>query len=261
MKSSDCFNCHAVEQQVVGPAFLAIAEKYRNEPGGLDASVRRVREGSTGIWGQVPMLPHPQHTTDEVTIMLRWVFGLEKGKGVPSLVRGLTGEAIPPNSDKPGRFVLEANYTDAGRAPAGALTGSAHVALRSRRLEAEREEVHGATTMGTAIGSINHGHYVKFANVNLAEVGAIRARASSGNVGGTIEFRSGSVTGPLLGSVEVPNTGGWDKWIEPQSKLDADAKRTRTDVFAVFVNPGKGGLMNMDWVQFEPLQAATPDRN
>ena len=45
-------------------------------PGALDASVKRVREGSTKIWGEIPMLPHPQHTTDEVNIMLRWVFAL-----------------------------------------------------------------------------------------------------------------------------------------------------------------------------------------
>jgi cytochrome c len=25
----------------------------------------------------------------------------------------------------------------------------------------------------------------------------------------------------------------------------------RGDVYVVFVNPGKGGLMNLDWVQFD----------
>jgi cytochrome c len=251
MKASDCFNCHAVEQPLVGPAFLAIAEKYRNQSGALDASVRRVREGSSGVWGQVPMLPHPQHTTDEVTIMLRWVFGLEKGKGGPSLTRGLASEVIAPKADKPGSFVLEATYTDAGRAPAGSLSATARVALRSRRLEAEAAEVEGARKQGSAIGSINHGHFARFPSVNLADVSAITARASSGNVGGMIEFRAGSPEGTLLGSVEVPNTGGWEKWIEPKTSLAPDAPRTRTDVFAVFVNPGKGGLMNLDWVQFE----------
>jgi cytochrome c len=84
--------------------------------------------------------------------------------------------------------------------------------------------------------------------VNLAAVGAITARASSGNVGGKIEFRSGSPTGELFASIEVPNTGGWDKWIEPKVTLNSQA---RTDVYAVFINPGKGGLMNLDWVQFD----------
>ena len=250
MKASDCFNCHAIEQKIVGPPLVDVAAKYRGQAGALDASVRRVREGSTKVWGEVPMLPHPQHTTDEVTIMLRWVFGLERGKGGPALLRGLTGEVTAPKEDQPGAFVLEATYADAGRAPAGSLSGKASVALRSRRLEAEAGEIQGAKILGSMVGAIDHGHSVKLAGINLADVGSITARASSGNVGGKIEFHAGSPTGELLGTVEVPNTGGWDKWIEPQCTLAPTAPRSRTDVFAVFINPGKGGLMNLDWVQF-----------
>ncbi len=251
MKASDCFNCHAAEQKVVGPPLVDIAAKYRGQPGALDASVQRVRDGSTKIWGEVPMLPHPQHTTDEVTIMLRWVFGLEKGKGGPALTRGLAGEITAPKADDAGALVLEATYADAGRAPAGSLSGQVSVRLRARRLEAERaDEIHGPKILGTSIGAIDDRHYAKLAGINLADVGSITARASSGNVGGKIEFRAGSPTGDLLGSVDVPNTGGWDKWIEPQCPLPATAPRTRTDVYAVFLNPGKGGLMNLDWVQF-----------
>jgi cytochrome c len=33
MKQSDCFNCHAAEQQVLGPALVEIAKKYRGQPG------------------------------------------------------------------------------------------------------------------------------------------------------------------------------------------------------------------------------------
>lgn len=193
------------------------------------------------------MLPHPQHTTDEVTIMLRWVFALEKGKGGPTLLRGLAGEVIAPKEDKAGTFVLEATYADAGRAPAGSLSGKASASLRSRRLEAEAGEIKGARILGDCVGAIDHGHSVKFANVNLADVGGITARASSGNVGGKIEFHMGSPAGELLGTIVVPNTGGWDKWIEQKTPLSSPA---RADVYAVFVNPGNGGLMNLDWVQF-----------
>lgn len=250
MKASDCFNCHAVEFKIIGPSFLDIANKYRGQPGALDVSVQRVRNGSSKVWGELPMLPHPQHSVDEVNIMLRWVFGLEKGKGGPALTRGLSGEITAPKDDKAGLFVLEATYADAGRAPAGSLSGKASVTLRSRRLEAETADVQGPKKMGNVIGSIDHHHHVRFIGVNLAEVGSLTARTASGNVGGTIEFRVGSPTGDLIGSVEVPNTGGWDKWIEPKTELAATTPKTRTDVYAVFINPGKGGLMNLDWVQF-----------
>jgi hypothetical protein len=131
--------------------------KYRGQAGAVEASVKRVREGSTKIWGEIPMLPHPQHTTDEVTIMLRWVFALEKGKGGPALVRGLSSEVTAPKADQPGAFLLEATYTDAGRAPAGSLSGKASVSLRARRIEAESGEIKGPRTLGFGSASGKHG--------------------------------------------------------------------------------------------------------
>ncbi|MEZ0390391.1 MAG: PQQ-dependent sugar dehydrogenase [Verrucomicrobium sp.] len=259
MKSSDCFNCHGIEQRIVGPAYVEIADKYRGQPAALEAAVNRVRNGSTGVWGPLPMLPHPQHTTDEVTIMLRWAFSLEKGKGGPTLARGLTGTTTAPKSDKPGEFVLEATYTDAGRSPAGTLSGKATAALRTRRWEVEDATIDGPKISGNGsasgkkvIGSINDKHTVLFPHVNLDQVGGFTVRGASGNVGGVIEFHAGSPDGPLLGTVEMPNTGGWDKWIEPTVRIPADKlTHERKDVYAVFVNPGKGGLMNLDWVQFD----------
>lgn len=258
MKQSDCFNCHAVEQPLVGPPLMKIAEKYRGEAGALDAAAKRVLQGSIGVWGQVPMLPHPQHTEDELNIMVRWIFALDAKKGTPGLVRGLNGEITAPNSDQVAACFLEATYTDAGRAPAASLSGKTAVTLRSRRIEADQAaEISGPTKLSSGgctnnqcLGAVNHGHSVRFSGIDLADVGGIKVRASSGNVGGRIEFHSGSATGPLLGSVQVPNTGGWDKWIEPLTGLSADATKERTDVVAVFDNPGKGGLMNLDWVEF-----------
>jgi cytochrome c len=251
MKASDCFNCHAVEHRIIGPAFSEIAAKYRGQPGALDASVQRVRNGSAKVWGEVPMLPHPQHSVDEVTIMLRWVFAQEKGKGGPALMRGLAGEVTAPTDAKTGLFALEATYADAGRGAVGSLSGKAVVTLRSRRLDAEHADVQGPKRMGGVIGSIDHGHHVRFAAIDLTEVGGLTVRAGSGNVGGRIEFRVGSITGDLIATIDVPNTGGWDKYIEPSTMLIAP-RTERADVYAVFVNPGKGGLMNVDWVQFDP---------
>ena len=256
MKQSDCFNCHAIDQKIVGPPLLDVAAKYRGQPGAIDASVQRVMNGSTGVWGPVPMLPHPQHTADELHIMLTWVFGLEKGKGGPAVSRGLTGQIPVAKSDKPGTFVLEATYTDLGRPPAGNLSGKATVTLRSRRVAAATGEVHGPRIMGSGeqrrLGSIDHGHTVRLAGLDLSDVGSVTARFASGNVGGEIELRAGSPTGDLIGSIHAPNTGGWDKWTEAKTELDASAPHARTDVYVVFVNPGKSGLMNLDWLQFNP---------
>src|SRR4030095_11802993 len=90
------------------------------------------------------MLPHPQHTEDELNIMVRWIFALDAKEGAPGLSRGLSGEITAPKSDQLAACVLEATYTDAGRAPAASLSGKATVTLRSRRIEAdEATEISG----------------------------------------------------------------------------------------------------------------------
>jgi cytochrome c len=251
MKQSDCFNCHSTEQKIVGPPLLEVAKRYRNQPGALDASVERVLKGSTRVWGDVPMLPHESMNPDQVRMMVRWIYGLEPGKSSANLIRGLTGTMKTPSDPKTRFGWLEATYTDAGHPPAGSLSGKARVQLRSRRLEAElADEKHGLKVLGNFLGAINDGHYAKFSNLNLADSTTATLRVASAGTGGTIELRSASPKGDLLGSVEVTPTGSWDKWIELATPIKPTA--TRTDLYVVFTNPGKGGLMNLDWIQFSP---------
>lgn len=255
MKQSDCFNCHAVEQKLVGPSLIEIAQRYRGQPAAMEPAVKRVLHGSTGVWGPVPMLPHAQHTEDEVQIMVRWIFGLEMGKGAPSMTRGIAGEFAAPKDPKISGLLLQATYSDAGRGPAGSLAASAALKLRSRRIEAtENDGQHGPRTLNaggctgkSCLGAIDHGHRVRFTGLNLEGVDNFKVRVSSGNAGGRIELRSGTPDGPLLGSLEVAPTGGWDRWAELTGGL---APAQRTDVYVLFINPGKTGLMNLDWIEF-----------
>ena len=204
------------------------------------------------MWGQIPMLAHPQHTEDEVAIMLRWMLALEKGKGGPTLARGLDGQVTAPKDGKPGTLVLEASYTDLGAGPAGALAGKGAVTLRHRRLEAETAEVTGGKKAGKVVGSTNHGATLKFADLNLADSQGVTLLASVG--GGAkdsqVEVRLDSPTGPLVATVNIAVTGDWAKMAENKAKLAPVTGRH--DVFLVLTNPKKGGgLMNIDWVQFD----------
>lgn len=251
MRQSDCFNCHAMETPLVGPAFVAIADKYRKQAGADELLNKKVRLGGSGVWGQVPMLAHPQHTEDEVAIMLRWILGLEKGKGGPTLARGLEGQLTAPKENKPGTLLLEAIYTDVGAGAAGPLSGKAAVSLRHRRLEAEAAEVTNAKKTSKAVGSTNHGTTIMFANLNLADTKSVKVNASAGGgaKGSQIEVRLDSPTGPLVATVDIAHTGDWGKFQENKAKLTPSPGRH--DVYLVLTNPKKGGgLMNVDWVEF-----------
>ena len=251
MRQSDCFNCHAMETPLVGPSFLAIADKYRKQAGADDLLNKKIRLGGSGVWGLVPMLAHPQHTEDEVAIMVRWMLALEKGKGGPIITRGLEGQLTAAKDNKPGTLLLEAIYTDVGAGVAGPLSGKASVALRHRRIEAESAEITGGKNTGKAVGSTQHGATLRFANLNLADTKNVKINASSGGgaKGSQIEVRLDSPTGPVVATVDIAHTGDWGKFMENKAKLTPATGRH--DVYLVLTNPKKGGgLMNVDWVEF-----------
>ncbi len=45
-----CTNCHDVRNPLVGPPFIAIAERYKGDPMAEQRLFRSVREGSRGRW-------------------------------------------------------------------------------------------------------------------------------------------------------------------------------------------------------------------
>ncbi len=254
MKQNDCFNCHAVNTRIVGPPLLDVAAKYRGQAGALETTVQRVIKGSTGVWGQVPMLPHESLTADQVQLMVRWVFALEPGRGSADLVRGLRGELPVPPEEQLSTAQLEASYTDLGHGPAAGLSGQATVHLRNRRLQAESaDEKTGVQVLGSFLGAIADGHSARFKQLNLRDSGTVTCRVASAGAGGRIQLHAGSVSGPLLAELAVRPTGGWDKWIEVSAPLqEGTPGKDRDDVYVVFVNPGQSGLMNLDWIQFNP---------
>ncbi len=258
MKSADCFNCHAPEHRIVGPAFLEVATKYRGVAGALEASVDRVQKGSSGVWGPVPMLPHGHHSREQIAQMVGWVYALKPGADQPQLQRGLSGEFTIPAEAAAARAVkIEATFTDAGQAPASPLTGHAAVTLRNHRIEGESfDEARGTQILGgngasgdKFIGDTHHGQFLRFAGLDLAGKSRVTCRLASAGQGGFVEFHAGSPDGPLLAKMECPITGAWDSWREVSAPFSAQP--TRADICVVFINPGKGGLMNLDWFQLD----------
>lgn len=77
MEKSDCFTCHELDQNTVGPSLRAIAGRYKKqERGGLQL-VNKVKYGGSGTWGNAMMTPHPDLTENEIRVMLDYIFSLE----------------------------------------------------------------------------------------------------------------------------------------------------------------------------------------
>jgi len=72
-KSSGCTACHGATQKVVGPAFRDIGGRYAGDPAAVELLAQRVRKGSAGAWGEVPMPPQSQVGDADARALVRWI--------------------------------------------------------------------------------------------------------------------------------------------------------------------------------------------
>lgn len=75
-KSKPCAACHNVDMKMVGPALKDVAAKYAGVDGAADTLAGRIKNGTQGTWGPMPMPPNPV-TEEEAKILAEWVLGLK----------------------------------------------------------------------------------------------------------------------------------------------------------------------------------------
>ena len=73
---------------------------------------------------------------------------------------------------------------------------------------------------GECIGFIEHGHWVRYEQVDFGSgTEQMEIRAASASGGGIIEIRLDQPDGELLGTCPVPNTGDWQDWASFQPRI------------------------------------------
>jgi cytochrome c len=86
VKENDCSSCHAADRDLVGPSYAAIAKKYAGQPGAIAKLSTRIREGGSGVWGDVAMTPHPDVKDAQARQMLAWIMTVKAG--APAAAKG-----------------------------------------------------------------------------------------------------------------------------------------------------------------------------
>lgn len=77
IKGSDCSACHLENQKLVGPSYEQVAEKYKDDEEAHGKLVTNILEGSSGVWGEIPMAPHPQLTKEQASSMIDYILSLK----------------------------------------------------------------------------------------------------------------------------------------------------------------------------------------
>jgi len=77
-QSKNCLACHQLDKKLVGPAYKDVALKYKDDKEAEARLVKKVREGGTGVWGQIPMPPNPQVSEAEAKTLVKWILAMKK---------------------------------------------------------------------------------------------------------------------------------------------------------------------------------------
>ncbi len=76
-----CSSCHAIDQKIVGPAWMDVSKRYRNSRTNeavLNQLVRKVSRGGAGNWGSVPMVGNDPTGArhNEIVALVKFILAL-----------------------------------------------------------------------------------------------------------------------------------------------------------------------------------------
>ena len=267
IEGSDCLACHQYNKKSIGPSYTDVARKYHDDSTAVAHLVKKIRGGGNGVWGKVMMPAHPMLTEEQASVMVAYIMSLGDRPTLGSVMP--TRGAYTPTgamADGPqGVLAFRAEYTDRGANGMPSISKDDEVVLRSPSLVvADAELSEGMQKQSTPeipfpIAIISKaGASAKLTKIDLTGVSAVAftalAPARYGALGGNVEVRLDSATGPLLGATEMirPTT---DSTMKP-SQLRVALKPTSGmhDLFMVFRSPeakGNGFLFGLLTATFE----------
>lgn len=73
LTANGCTACHSARARVVGPGFNEVAAKYQGKAN-LEAYLSgKIRNGGSGLWGQIPMPPQSQVSDGDIKTIVGWL--------------------------------------------------------------------------------------------------------------------------------------------------------------------------------------------
>lgn len=72
----DCTTCHKISEKNIGPAYTEVAQKRENTPAMIDTLANKIIGGGSGVYGPVPMTPHPTVSMDSARTMVKYILSL-----------------------------------------------------------------------------------------------------------------------------------------------------------------------------------------
>jgi cytochrome c len=215
MDKSDCKSCHITDKKSIGPMYIEIAKKYKNDPKAVDYLAKKIINGGGGVWGDVNMAAHPQLSMEEATEMVKYVLSLADVEKKNSLAsKGSYTTRIEKGVNPGGVYLMRASYSDKGANGIPSAKSEQTFILRSAGVPAgEAEEFDGVQKFKlpelpfTFMIGQKHNAYISFKNIDMTGIDQITFAASApgqyGMTGGMVEVRVDSPMGEVIGETQL----------------------------------------------------------
>lgn len=211
MENSDCKSCHMLDKKSIGPMYLDIAKKYKDDSKAIDVLAKKIINGGGGVWGDVNMAAHPQISFADATEIVKYIISLSSDKKPGLPVSGAFTTALPKGASDQGIYILRAEYKDKGAAGIPSASAEKTMVLRSASVAAGSADVSDKIQkyklpeppMELMIGMNKQAH-IGFKNIDLTGIDKITFIAFApidmlNAAGGTVEVRIDSPTGAVIG--------------------------------------------------------------
>jgi beta-glucosidase len=195
-------------------------------------------------------------------LLAAWLPGTE-GQGVADVLFGavaptgklpmtwMSSAAQEPINDGDGKVPLfpygfGLGYTAAPpRSALGQIQAETYDAQSGTQLETTTD-----TGGGQNVGYIAPGDWVAYdLDFGTASPASVSTRLASGASSGTIQYRLDSTTGPIVASVPVSSTGGWQSWTTASTVLSGAATGVHR-LYLTFTGTAGTDFVNLNWLQF-----------
>ncbi|MBA4056535.1 MAG: PKD domain-containing protein, partial [Marivirga sp.] len=212
ISKSDCKSCHIIDKKSVGPSYLDVAQKYKNDADGQERIASKIISGGSGVWGDHAMSAHPQISPQDAATMVKYIISLgeKKATSEPLALKGTFAPQVPAGENGRGGYLLRAAYKDKGTKELTSLASEKIIVLRNPIVDPEKADISKGillmTTPRRTFSMIGDQSHLGYKNLDLTGIKQIellvQASPRSGASGGVVEIHLDSPDGKLIGKTE-----------------------------------------------------------
>ena len=238
MSKSDCKSCHIIDKKSVGPSYLDIAAKYKNNLVEQERIAGKIITGGSGVWGDHAMSAHPQISPQDAATMIKYIISLgeKKATTVSLPLKGNFVTQVPAGDNGRGGYLLRVAYKDKGTQQLSSLTSEKIIVLRNPTFNPEKAELSTGTLLTTtprrSFSMVGDNSHLGYKGIDLTGIKQIEllvsAQPRSGAAGGIVEVHLDSPEGKLIGQTDlvIPKEVDFGKLMAAANAANADKKGT-----------------------------------